>query len=54
MPENESKIISVNIDDYQYYIRRDERLSQIEKLIKKVKADDYGVIDVDKLALILE
>ena len=34
MPENESKIISVNIDDYQYYIRRDERMSMIEREIK--------------------
>lgn len=41
MPENENKTISINVDDFQYYIRRDERLSIIEELIKKSMANDY-------------
>ena len=34
MTENESKTINISIDDYQYYIRRDERMSVMEKEIK--------------------
>ena len=35
MSENESKMVSISIDDFQYYVRRDERMSVIEKFVKE-------------------
>lgn len=46
MPE--SKTIVISVDDYQYYIRRDEKMSLIEKEIKKA-LEKKVFIDAEEL-----
>ena len=54
MPENENKIIPINIDDYQYYIRRDQDMNRIEKLVLKAKESSHEMIDVKEILIIFE
>ena len=50
----EDKTITISVDDYQYYIRRDERMSLIEKYIKKTIEDDSMYLREDLLLMFFE
>ena len=54
MPENENKTISINVDDFQYYVRRDQDMNRIEKLIHKAKESSHEMIDVNELLIFFE
>lgn len=53
MAENENKTISIPVDDFQYYTRRDERLSILEHLIIEQKNNDETYVDISILLNII-
>lgn len=53
MPENENKTISINVDDFQYYIRRDECMSRLEKIVRETVEED-GYLEPKRLLAFFE
>ena len=46
--------VPVTMDDFQSYIRRDQDMNRIEKLVRKAKESSHGVIDVNELLIFFE
>lgn len=46
--------ITIPVDDFQYYTRRDHDMSRIKKLIDKAKKSNHGMIDVEDLEVFFE
>lgn len=51
MGENESKTISIPVDEHDYYIRRDEKMSLIEKVIHRTIEADATYIEARDLLI---
>lgn len=46
--------VPVPVDDFQYYVRRDQDMNRIEKLIRKAKESSHEMIDVNELLIFFE
>lgn len=46
--------VPVPVDDFQYYVRRDQDMTRIEKLILKAKESSHEMIDVNELLIFFE
>lgn len=54
MGENESRTISIFVDVLDYYIRRDEKMSLIEKVINRAIEEDATYIEAKDLLMFFE
>lgn len=52
MAENANKTVNISIDDFQYYIRRDDRLSMVELLIRRAKEENQFIDPKDLLVFV--
>ena len=46
--------VPVPVDDFKYYVRRDQDMNRIEKLIHKAKESSHEMIDVNELLILFE
>lgn len=54
MPENANKTINIPVDEFNYYIRRDEKMSLIEKMIHQAIETDNTYIEAKHLLMFFE
>ena len=53
MAENANKTVNISIDDFQYYVRRDDRMSLIEIRLKEaIEKNEY--VEAIELLLFFE